>query len=129
VSRRAVIGMRWRSEPRGWTADVACWASVARASNVDGQAAPGDGALGGGELGSNVPNRSAALGEAVDDLLLFGGREIVVPDVVAGHGTVDNNLVDVVVRWGSAGGWLGRGVGVDVVSGQRWHRHGFVAPG
>jgi hypothetical protein len=32
----------------------------------------------------------------VDDLLLFGGRELVVADAVAGQGAFDRDLVDVV---------------------------------
>jgi hypothetical protein len=54
-----------------------------------------------------------------DDQALFGGGEVVVADAVAGQRTFDGDLVDV-VWWGSAGGRLGRGIGVDVIPGQRW---------
>src|SRR4051812_8330791 len=69
--------------------------SAAGAYTVGGCAMPGDSALGGGELGGNVPDRPAALGEDRDHGLLFGWRELGVGDTVPGERPLDGDVVDV----------------------------------
>jgi hypothetical protein len=78
-------------------------------------ALPGDGAVGGAELGGDVANGFAAGGEAADDLLLFGCGEVVVGDVVTREGALHGDLVDV-VPLGLSGGRRGGVVSVSMSS-------------